>query len=510
MTRTLVFCVSEMAPDLIKRWKDNLPTFTRLANEGVSGITRYDVPCYLTPQMWATINTGVAPGTHGLFDYRQRMKNGKFRETKGSAVLSLPWWRTMIDAGRKVGVVNVPMTYPPDTQSTFMISGQDAPGGHPSIMVPDALYQHIISKFGRYHLKDIFPGGQDRTEYAKVLAKETARQAQVFSWIAEEQNWDCLFFFSSSVAMAQHYYWADMEAGDSASIHSDVIRQAFIAVDRMLADVIAASGPDALNVVVMSECGAGPLATGVNLNAALRDAGFMAYRGKGGVRVAGRKAERKFLSAVRSAAQRYLPKFLFYAANRSFVRKLILNRLSTQGIDWSQTRAFHIGKGEGNIYLNIKGRDPEGIVEPQERETLIAELTEMLMDLKTPEDVSPVVAIHRREDLFDGPYLERAPDLIVEWRETAYMPTERDHENEPLFGARFRQYMSWPTSGSHRPEGIFIAAGPNVPKTNIKDPVRLVDLAPYLLSLNGVTPPDDMEGSARTDLMKVAKKVSNK
>ena len=510
MARTIVFCVSEMAPDLVERWKDDLPTLSSLATQGVFAHTRYDVPYYLTPQMWATINTGVTPGTHGLFDYRQRMKDGQFRETKGGDVLSAPWWRAMMDAGRKVGVVNLPLTYPPDARSSFMISGQDAPGGHPSIMVPDQLYQDITAEFGRYHLKDMFPGGQDQTEYAQILRRETVRQADVFSWIAREQVWDCLVFYTSSVAMAQHYYWSDMEAGQSGSDHFDVIRQTFIAVDQMLADVIAAVGDEALNVAVVSECGAGPIATGVNLNAALRDSGFMAYHGQSGVRIAGRKAERKFLSTVRSAAQRYLPKSLFYAANRSFVRRWILGRLATQGIDWSQTRAFHRGKGEGNIYLNIKGRDPEGIVTQEDREPLIVELIELLMALRTPEGAAPVVAVHRREDLYSGPYLDTAPDLIIEWRDTAYMPTERDHENEPLFGERFREYMSWPTSGSHRPEGTFIAAGPNVPQTTINDPVRLVDLAPYWLSLNGVTPPQSMEGSVRTDLLRLEEKAAAK
>ena len=491
-----------MAPDLVERWKDELPTLSTLSEQGVCGHTEYDVPYYLTPQMWATINTGVRPGTHGLFDYRQRNEEGEFHETKGGDVLSVAWWKSLVDAGRRVGIVNLPLTYPPDRNASFMISGQDAPGSHPSIMRPEKLYREITGEFGRYHLKDMFPGGQDRSEYALILKREIARQAEVFDWIAKKQDWDCLVLYTSGVAMAQHYYWSDMESGENDSAHSEVIKQNFVAVDQMLAGVIKAAADESINVVVMSECGAGPLATGVNLNAALHDAGFLAYHGQvDSVRVKGRMAERKMLSTIRSAAQRYLPKSLFYAANRSFLRKWILKRLATQGIDWSRTRAFHRGKGEGNIYLNLVGRDPQGIVEPEDRDSLIEELTEVLMALRTPEGEAPVMAVHRREDLYSGPHIEAAPDLVIEWRDTAYMPTERDHENEPLFGERYREYMSWPTSGSHRPKGTFIAAGPDIARKSSIDPVSLVDLAPLWLSLNGVEPPKSMEGSVRRDLL---------
>lgn len=496
--RVLIFCVSEMAPDLVRKWSSDLPTFSRLAHTGVSGHTRYCVPYYLTPQMWATINTGTMPGTHGVFDYRQRTTDGTFQETNGGDVLSPCWWHSLEQAGRRVGVVNLPLTFPPRISSGFMISGQDAPGGHPSIMTPTKIFSDLESEFGRYHLKDVFPGGQDRQAYAALLESEIKRQSSVFEWIATNQQWDCLLLYTSGAAMAQHYYWSDMEKDADCG---DVIKNTFMATDRMLGRIIEAIDDKNLNVCVVSECGAGPIASGINLNAALKKAGLLAFLGENEMRVAGRKFERKLLSSVRSTAQRYLPKNLYYAANRSFLRKWILGRLATQGIDWSRTHAFHRGKGEGNIYLNIKGRDIHGIVDPSERNILIEQIINALSDLRAPDGRNPISAIHKREDLYNGPCIEAAPDIIIEWHDCAYMPSERDHENEPLFGERWREYMSWPTSGSHRPEGVFIAAGPNIITKSSIETVRLVDLAPLWLAMNGVECPMHMEGSLRQDIL---------
>lgn len=496
--RTLIFCVSEMAPDLLERWMDDLPTLARLSRKGVHGRTRYDTPYYLTPQMWATINTGTRPGTHGLFDYRQRFADGSFRETRGSDVTAPPWWHVLEDAGFTVGVVNLPLTYPPAMTRGFMISGQDAPGSHATIMTPESLYEEINKAFGRYHLKDIFPGGQYKKKYRSNLAEEINYQTELYSWICKNNKWDCLTLYTPCIAMAQHYYWNDMIDGTN---FRDVIYEAYVAVDKMLAQVIASAGDEPMNICVMSECGAGQLSYGVNLNRALHETGFLHYKGSASPKVQYRKIERIILSKIRSMAQRHLPKSLFYLANRSFVRKLILERLATQGIDWSRTRAFHRGKGEGNIYLNMRGRDPQGIVSPADRPALIAELSEMLLNLETPEGERPVVAVHRREELFSGPHLERAPDLVIEWRNAAFMPNEKDHENAPLFGPRWREYMNWPTSGSHRPEGVFIAAGPSIAQCNDIAPIGLPDLAQFWLALHEVPAPASMEGALRAELL---------
>lgn len=178
-----------------------------------------------------------------------------------------------------------------------------------------------------------------------------------------------------------------------------------------------------------------------------------------------------------------------------------MTRLATQGIDWNRTRAYHRGKGEGNIYINLAGRDPYGIVRPEEVPALTDEIRAAVMALETHTGERPAQAVHRREDLFRGPHVGSAPDLVIEWRDAAFMPSERDHENDPVFGERWREYMSWPTTGSHRPEGVFIAAGPGFEPRALAEPVGLLQLAPLWLALCGVAPPPHMQGALRREFL---------
>ncbi|HRI13201.1 MAG TPA: alkaline phosphatase family protein [Verrucomicrobiota bacterium] len=501
-TRTIVLCVSEMSPVLVRKWVDAgvLENIAGLMARGVAGRTRYEVPFYLTPQMWATITTGVSAGRHGVFDYYQRDQDGKVGITDGSVVAVPRFWDRMAERGVRPGVVNLPLTYPPRLHCGFMISGQDAPGDHVSIAKPEAFYHELRKRFGRYHLKDVFPGGQDKESYAALLSSEAGRQTEVFEAIAARDDWDFLMLYTSGIAMAQHYFWAHLEADEPRDPNRHVVRDAFLAVDRMVQTISAAAGPDA-NVFVVSECGAGRLAKGVNLNAYLRHRGFLTFKSTATTARTARRIERGLLTSIRARAQRHLPKRFFYWANRSPLKKWIQNRLASGAIDWLRTRAYHRGKGEGNIYFNMAGREPQGVVTEMERAALAKEVEASLLALEDEGGERPVVAVHRREKLYAGPFLEYAPDMIVEWRDAAYMPTERNFEDEAIFGPRWREYMYWPTTGSHRPHGFFAAAGPDVSKRGSVDDIGLLDLAPTWLALSGLEVPPEMEGRARQDLL---------
>src|SRR5262249_24351612 len=102
-------------------------------------------------------------------------------------------------------------------------------------------------------------------------------------------------------------------------------------------------------------------------------------------------------------------------------------------VDWSRTRAFAHGVF-GSVVVNLRGRERGGVVEPAEYETLCVELADRLTELRDPAGEPIVAAVHRREDLFHGPELTRIPDLVVEFRDYAWLGkgnlTERSGELE--------------------------------------------------------------------------------
>lgn len=190
MNRLIVLALSEASPDLIDTFcsRGIMPHTQALRRSGLTGRTRYSTPYLLTPQMWATILTGRSPGSHGIFDYWQRRSDGSFFETRGSDVRSPRIWDELCNNGIPCGFINVPMTYPPPQVPGFALSGQDAPGAHRSIAFPRELYGEIVRRFGRYHHKDIFPGGRDKLSYGQILLDEVDRQARLFEWLPTKRR----------------------------------------------------------------------------------------------------------------------------------------------------------------------------------------------------------------------------------------------------------------------------------------------------------------------------------
>jgi predicted AlkP superfamily phosphohydrolase/phosphomutase len=497
MQRVVIVALSEASPQLVERLCDQgrMPHTQALRNTGLVGRTRYSTPYLLTPQMWATIVTGRTPGSHGVFDYWQRQTDGTFIETRGRDIRGRRIWDELSDQGIPSGIVNVPMTYPPAKTKGFSVSGQDAPGAHHSIAWPPTFYQELTQHFGRYHHKDIFPGGQTKERYARILPDEVHRQSDLFEWLTRRDDWRFLMLYTSGPAFAQHYFWADMDRGDGPT--AGVIDQTFHAADEMVGRVNDILGSDDC-IFVMSECGAGPIGGGVRLNTWLHQQGFLEYKSQ----TLSHSFRAQWLSKLRVAAQRYLPQNLFYLANSLPLKGWIQTTIAGDRIDWSRTVAFHRGKGEGNIYLNVAGRDPAGIVSKSDYERVRTEIIDRLTELRDPKTGSRVAtAVHRREEIFSGECVCCAPDLIVEWDGFRYMPSEDSDGSGEIFGDRTREYMTWPTTGSHRPEGLLVARGKGICHRTLASPVELIDLAPTWLSILNCPVPFTMQGQPVPDML---------
>jgi predicted AlkP superfamily phosphohydrolase/phosphomutase len=407
------------------------------------------------------------------------------------------------EGGLSSGVVNMPFTYPPRAVNGYMIAGEDAPGAHRSIANPPGLYDELTARFGRYRLKDIFPGGRDKSDYLTLPEEDIRQQTDVLEYLIERHPTDLFLTFYSATAICQHYFWSDMESRDRDNPYRPVIETAYRALDASIDRLMRAAGPDA-QVYVISECGAGPLQSGVNVNAWLAREGFLVHQSKEhGTRTgAGReKKSRTMVAAVRKRAQGVLQKNLhptaYYLVNKHLgsAKALIQSYVVNSGIDWKRTRAFARGK-EGNIYVNLKGRDPHGIVDQPENDRLCDSIVERLYALVDPETGKPAVEkVYRADELYRGPMQGIAPDITVVWRDGLYCPHEGKHEDTSVFVTRWREYMNWPTSGGHRLDGILFARGPGIRSGHRIDGAGIMDLLPTWLQSFDRPVPAHLEGN---------------
>lgn len=506
--RILTIALGEATFDLIIPWieEGELPTFKKFYEEGSVGNLKSSTPM-ITPQMWGNIVTGKNPGHHGLFDFWQRGNEGKFKEINGSHTKVNPIWKILSENGLTSGVVNVPFTYPPQKLNGFMISGEDAPGAHPSIAYPSKVYEEIVEKFGRYRLKDIFPGGRKKEDYLTLVEEDIRKQTDVLSFLVGKKNWDFFLTFYSATAITQHYFWKDMQ--DGIDEYKNIIKTAYKSLDMAIDRLVKAAGEET-NVFIISECGAGPLISGVQINTWLQKEGFLTYKKTNGtasketaLKSKKKDSMRSQVASFRKNIQGYIPKSWFFFANKKmhWLKSWIQTYLAGSDIDWNNTAAFSRGK-EGDIFINLKGRDTNGIVESEQYEKVRDNIIEKLSVLIDPSTGHKAVnKVYKREELYSGPCIEFAPDLIIEWVDSAYMPTESDKDKDSIFVERWRENMNWPTSGSHRINGILLAIGPGIAKNKRIEGAKIIDMTPTWLHLLDQKIPYDLEGKVITGLL---------
>src|SRR5262249_52047036 len=156
---------------------------------------------------------------------------------------------------------------------------------------------------------------------------------------------------------------------------------------------------------------------------------------------------------------------------------------------WSRTKAYSRGNF-GQIFLNLKGRQTQGCVEPADARGLIDDLKAGLKEICHPETGRPLVErVYEAEELYHGPHMRHAPDLTVVLTDWRYR-TIGLHDFTPH---RVISRGFGPT-GDHRMEGILIAAGPAFRAGVVPDRANLLDIAPTVLRVLGVPVPADMDG----------------
>jgi predicted AlkP superfamily phosphohydrolase/phosphomutase len=284
----------------------------------------------------------------------------------------------------------------------------------------------------------------------------------------------------------QHLFWADMERGEGAA--AEMILQTYREVDAMMGRLLEAAGPQA-DTIVMSDHGAGLLRRVFYLDQWLVDHGWL-------FRPGARRAARA--RGARRLLKRLLPRRtrLYLRSRSPWLREKGRGLGESSQVDWSRTTAYSEGM-YGNIFVNLKGREPEGAIAPgAEYDRVLARLTDELLKLRDPTTGDAVVSrVFRKDELYSGPYTDLAPDLLIGWRDYAYFTSKRaESHGGAWFGEELMiEAADYPHTGTHRIEGTLIMAGPAF-KQGVCQPASLVDLAPTIFALLGIPVPGHMEG----------------
>ncbi len=475
--------------------RGELPTFKTLMENGKWGNLRSTIPPVTAPA-WSTMITGRNPGCHGLFDFtRHRADEYKISYTYGGLRKFPGIWEYLNQLDYRTGFVNVPMTFPPEKIDGYMISGMDTPDTTSEFVFPGSLRTDIRENVGPLKL-DIHHLGFMDTDPKRQMILDQLKDIeedrfQLIRYLWKHYPVDVFMTVLNATDQVQHHFWHYMDSGHSRfdrkghALFKDAIADVYKKMDTILARMLTLFGESTL-VMLVSDHGfqaTSPIA--FRINKALAEGGFLQFKQSG-----------SRLSTLVSEADHFLRKRLspelktrinsLLPGVRSRMESLALDAL----IDWKKTKAycFELSVTSPNIWINTVGQRPEGTVEASRYHRVREEVRDWLLSYRDPlTDVPVVSGIYTREDVYSGPELKDAPDLIPAWWEgRGFSPCSSlskgrlssrpvvENLTDPIEGGR-----EW--SGTHDINGIVLLYGQGVEAGSLEN-AGIEDIAPTVFA----------------------------
>lgn len=491
MNKVLVIGLDGATWDLIMPWVNDgkLPTFKKIMNEGVYGNLKSTIPCISAPA-WTSAFTGVNPGKHNIFDfvsnegYEKKVVTNRSRRRKAI-------WNIMSVQNKKVVVINVPMTYPPEKVNGIMISGWGTPDIKSDYTYPKNLKDDLIKENYApfYEVKGEFAQDADKDFYIKRVEKLMEQRKDISLKILKTYNWDLFIVVFISLMRIQYFFWKYMNSkGEDAEKYADVILNIYKKADNTLGDFLNNVDKNT-NIIIHSDHGFGPINKDICLNNALRDLGLIGLTEKTKNKVL-RKiglTKENILKIVPLRLIKLLPQKL------QIIGKEIPSESGLEDIDWSKTKVWFFSHGGRSLRINLKNRELNGIIDKNNYEELRDFVIKNLCELKDPETHEKIIEkVYKREEIYHGPYVENAPDLIIEPSEGYFL---RDGFCEKLI-VPSRQ------AAQHKPKGIFLAYGPDIKKGKEIKGSKIIDISPTILRMFNIPIPRDTDGRVLKEIFK--------
>lgn len=500
MSKVLIVGLDGATLDLIAPWaaQGELPTFARVMREGACGPLTTVIPP-MTGPAWTSFMTGKNPGKHGIIDFVHR-REGSYEivPVNATARRAKSLWAIVGEAGRQVGAINVPVTYPPEPVNGFMVTGLLTPSTKVRYTHPPELAAELDDAVGGYriHMKPSYAKG-DVGDFLDDLRVLMQKQGAATVHLMRSRPWDLLTVVYRGPDGAQHALWHATDPAHPlynrrhAARYGSGILDTYRQMDAHLAELIGLLDDDT-TLVIMSDHGAGPLHEFIYVNNWLIKWGIMRTRPSLPSRLR-RLLFHLGLSPVEiyDVMLRLGLGFVKGAVTKGKNRGLLASFfLSFADVDWAHTTAYAVGNG-GQIFVNLRGREPQGIVEPgEEYERAVAEIIEYLKEMTDPQTGEHIaVDIYRRDELYSGENVGLMPDIVFLPCDLKRMPF-----GEYEFGSHKLIGPALSISGTHRMNGVVMLWGAGIAPGRALEGGHIVDVAPTVLTLMGLDIPADMDG----------------
>jgi len=486
-----------------------LPTLAAMMKRGCWGELASTIPPHTAPA-WASFITGKNSGKHGIFQFglidRSVYKGRIRRILNSSSIPGETLWDTIGRAKKTVGIMNVPLTYPPRPVNGFMVTGMLTPRDSEHFTYPSSLksalgdYKIDVSVGeGKYSVLDDLNTEDEGIllEFIGQLRALVEIRTETAIRLMRTYSPDFFMILFTETDRLQHIFWPylDRMRGQSEDPMAQKIQAAvedfYQHLDGNLAKLFGVAGQGTAKIL-MSDHGFGPATKkDVNFNVWLRDNGLLRL-GKSPKNAFNPRA---WLRRVGLSKETLYPLMSFLFPG-NVVRRLerAWAKVVSMPIDWSQTKAVFIPVFEfvgGIEIVRNEHADQLGGAQLRDYEDFRTNIIQRLLALRDPHTAESIVlAAYRREELYTGAHTHDAPDIIFVMA-TDYRG-EKGLTSKQLISKRSKNVSLW--TGTHRREGVVILSGPNISPGRMTYTPQIQDLAPTILYLMGLAIPEDMDG----------------
>ncbi len=432
---------------------------------------------------WTSLVTGCTPARHGIFDFvlAREMGNGVFVRVPDSRdVHAETIWEMASRQDRTLISLNFPLTSPPRPIQGALIPGFVSWRHLGRAVHPRGLYERVRSLPGLD--PQVISWDMDKEQkavqalptdqYQDWIRGHIDRERQWFQillHLMQEQPWDLAGFLADGPDKLQHLAWRLLDPAlvpDRPTAWEAGIRglclQYFNELDAALERIVTLAGDDT-RVFLVSDHGFGPTWEIFYPNVLLHQHGFLEW-GPG--------------------------------AEADDSERMFSQRRRGDMYDWERTTAYALTPSSNAVRIRVaKGPGDSGVL-PEDYAAVRDRVSDCLLSFTDPASGEPVVrSVTPRERLFGGRLLRWAPDLTLVLRDQGFVSVLKS--DTPL---RRRNEVK----GTHRPEGVFVAAGPGIRQGHVSAPLSIVDVCPALAYSLGVRIPERLDGALPTDVFEPA------
>ncbi len=469
MAKIVVLGLDGFNPEFVRQWSNELPNLMKMQKEGIWGSLESTVPVTI-PQVWICAQCGRGPGSHGIWDftYRNEFSYSETKVVSSEITRRVDLLQAILPKmGQRVGIISVPVTWPsPKIPAGYAISGLMTPSLDRDFTYPDSLKDEVYKLVGDYIIDvteaDIDCSKVDKSHVLKNVYDMDSQRFILTKYFINEKNCDYVMtvVMGSNRILNILYRCFDSKGKyyDSDPCYKDILHDYYVWIDKNVGE-LGKSLPRDVVLFIHSGYSIQKLDGRINLNEWLIKEGYMTL--------------------------------LEYPMK--------LTSLKDVKVDWSKTKCWSTGYG-GKLYLNMKGREPKGIVDPKSYDELLDELAAKLKDIPDKLGNHLNTQIWKRDDIYFDSYAKYGPDLFVNFSEGKLGASELlGHGREKIYSFDTTKDFDDVARGL---SGYFVISGPDIPAEGELKEVSLLNVAPTVLDILDLPIPKNMEKPSILSLVK--------